>query len=348
MSHLLQDIACLGLSVSGAFHVFALSNEAYSWAQSRIAGGTSCKQKNLEQNKQSPSLNPWPPSVKVDFSCLTREDSNFSPIPIYQERIMRCHCTSISLLLVVTSHILPFQSLANVEFPSLIDSDDLAYYFERDDLDGLHWALSNVFRRSQRNPNPSEILNNLPQQIISRGGGSTYTTEYKLAMDLEQAEYLAQHLENKELASFFLHTVKPVYEKVLTTMPPLESLQRTHGLYSFRPTDGPDILALYNKALHQTNFEELKDSDGRLVPLLNPELDTELIERQWFGQDPKHKNPGIVVIDNLLSSKALFRIRQLMLESTVWYQTKMPLKFGGYVGACESHLLTTSSLPLIT
>lgn len=248
---------------------------------------------------------------------------------------MRRHCNAASLLLVATSSILTFQSLANVDFPPLIDSDDLAYYFERDDLDGLHWALSNVFRRSQRNPNPSEILNNLPQQIVSRGGGSTYTTEYKLIMDLEQADFLAEHLENKELARFFRHTVKPVYEKVLTTMPPLENLQRTHGLYSFRPTDGPDILSLYNKALHQTNFEELKDKDGRLVPLLNPELDTEQIEQQWFGQDPHHANPGIVVIDDLLSSKALIRIRQLMLESTVWYQTKMPLKFGGYVGACE-------------
>jgi hypothetical protein len=40
-----------------------------------------------------------------------------------------------------------------VDFPPLLDSDDISYFFERNDLDGLYWALSRVFARSARNPN---------------------------------------------------------------------------------------------------------------------------------------------------------------------------------------------------
>lgn len=235
--------------------------------------------------------------------------------------------------LITATTLFSVPTTAGVEFPILLDSDDIAYFFEKDDLDGLYWALSNVFRRSERNPNRDEIRNKLPQQITSRGGGLTYTTEYKLAMDLEQADFLAKHLKEKKLADFFANSVKPVYENVLKNILPLEQLGQTQGLYAFRPTDGPDIGDIYNKALYQTNFEELKHKNGTIMSLLNPTLDTKRIERQWFGQDPDHTYPGIVIIDDLLSREALARIRQLMLESTVWYQTKMPLKFGGYVGA---------------
>ena len=38
-------------------------------------------------------------------------------------------------------------------------------------------------------------------------------------------------------------------------------------------------------------------------------------------------------MDNLLSPEALEAIQKIMWESTVWYQTKLPKKFGGYLGA---------------
>jgi hypothetical protein len=114
----------------------------------------------------------------------------------------------------------------------------------------------------------------------------------------------------------------------------LEQLEKTGGLYSFQSADHElGIEAIYNKALHQTNFEELKDDSGKPIPLLNPKLDVDLIQSQWFGTDKNHKYPGIVVIDEVLTTDALVRIRQLLLENAVWYQTKTPLKFGGYVGA---------------
>ena len=60
-----------------------------------------------------------------------------------------------------------------IDFPPLLDSDDIRYYSETHDIDGLHWALSNVFRRSSRNPNDEEIVYDLPPALVSKGGGNT-------------------------------------------------------------------------------------------------------------------------------------------------------------------------------
>jgi len=80
------------------------------------------------------------------------------------------------------------------DLPSLLDADDIAYFFAKRDIDSLHWALQTVFERSERNPNLATTGNSaqhpLPEQLVARGGGSTYTSAYKLQHDLEQAEYL--------------------------------------------------------------------------------------------------------------------------------------------------------------
>jgi hypothetical protein len=234
--------------------------------------------------------------------------------------------TSLLLLSICLSPLIVADD--NVEFPPLVESEDIAYFFERKELEDLHWALSNVFSRSQRNVVGAE----LPQQLVARGGGSTYTTAYKLQVDIEQAEYLAEHVESKK--EMLEQTVIPIYQKVLEHIPPLSQMERTAGLYSFRQQDyDVSISSVYNKALHHTDFDTLRDASGMPLSLLNPDLDAMDIERQWFGRDEVHKHPGIVIVDDILSPGALARIRQLLLESTVWYQTKMPLKFGGYVGA---------------
>ncbi|KAL3939717.1 MAG: hypothetical protein SGBAC_005609 [Bacillariaceae sp.] len=236
------------------------------------------------------------------------------------------------------------QQEEDIDFPSLIDSDDISYFFESEDLDGLHWALTNIFYRSERNPNEEAIKHKLPNQLIARGGGSTYTSQYKVLHDLEQSEYLAKHLllteqskkdvdeavkkNNQEKANFFGTTIAPIYHELLGKLPPIHELERTGGLYPFQVDDyATGLDSIYNKALHQTNFDELRDeTTGELIPLLNPDLDVASIEATFMSD-------GVVVIDNVLTSTALERIRQLMLESTVFFQTKMPLKFGGYVGA---------------
>ena len=162
----------------------------------------------------------------------------------------------------------------DINFPPQLDADDIRYYSENHDIDGLHWALTNVFRRSSRNPNAREIVYELPASIVSKGGGSTYTTKYKLAMDLEQAEYLAENLEDTEKAEYFRTKVIPVYKQVLNNIPPLDKLERTGGLYPFKQADiEAGIMQVYNKAIHVTDFEELKDEDGKPQSLLSDTFD---------------------------------------------------------------------------
>lgn len=253
---------------------------------------------------------------------------------------MRRHDYMIVLWLTLLS-ILVCSTTASVEvdFPSLIDADDIAYFFEQDDLESLHWALSNIFHRSERNPNNPRLtgiltqsVNKLPPQIIARGGGSSYTTAYKLKQDIEQAQYLVDHLANETQVAVFRDALI-TYQKVFNHIPALDTLHRTDGLYPFQLPADYGIHGIYNKALHHTDFDQLKDEHGKLLPLLNQNLDVGQIQRQWHGEDNDHPNPGVVVVDDILSDAALTRIRQLLMESTVWYQTKTPMRFGGYVGA---------------
>jgi hypothetical protein len=207
------------------------------------------------------------------------------------------------------------QQESAVEFPPLIDADDISYFFENDDLEGLHWALTSIFSKSERvNPNSPTKL---PEQIVSRGGGLKYSSEYKLLHDLEQAEYLARNLEDPTQAKVFGESVAPVYQKMLDRIPPLGELEQTNGLYPFTKADYYEqgIGSVYNRALRLTDFDVLKDQNGKLIPLLNPELDVDEIEKNMLSE-------GVVVVDNLLTPDALQRIRQVMLESTAFFQVR--------------------------
>ena len=169
----------------------------------------------------------------------------------------------------------------------------------------------------------------LPELIVSRGGGLHYTTEYKLKLDLEQAEYLVKEVLSEdrepELYQLFKMQVMPTLQTVLSHIPPLDELSRTEGLYPFGPRDYEvGIQHVYNKALY------VPDPDYDVsVPLLNLNLQVSRIQQEWKSGD----HPGIVVIDNILSPQTLETIRRTLWDSTVWYQTKMPKKLGGYAGA---------------
>lgn len=246
---------------------------------------------------------------------------------------MKTTLHTLILLLGLSSSIPSINSQDDLDFPPILDSDDIAYFSSTHDIDGLHWALSNVFQRSKRNTNVSQIrYNDLPPILVSRGGGDTYTAQYKLEMDLEQAHYLVnQHLLSPEEEAHFIQHVIHTYEKVLENIPSIEKLKRSEGLYPFGISDyEAGIASVYNKALHLTDFDVLKDEQGNLMPLLNENFDANSIEEEWYSESNRK---GIAVIDDILSPLALQRIRQLLYESTVFFQTKMPLKFGGYVGA---------------
>lgn len=203
------------------------------------------------------------------------------------------------------------------KLPNEIHAGHVSSFMARRDIDTLHWGLTTLYQKSARMPNSSAAPN--PRWNALKTGFSL-TTHYKLQHDLEQAQYLAENLQDAEERDYFRDTVIPIYQQVLESMPPEQDLM--NGLYSFTPENvQAGILNVYNKGLHVTNFHV----PGNIPSLLNPSLDTRAIMKEW-------KERGICVIDNVLSEEALQIVYQIMLESTVFYQIKPPYK-GKYVGA---------------
>ena len=249
------------------------------------------------------------------------------------------------------------------EMPLRIDSDDVAYYSADYDLNGLHWALETVFNLSHRcsgpysglldgkkpNPSPRPLL----ESQISRGSGSHYTAEYKLRMDLDQAHYLAEAASDGSVREFFRTAVVPVMSDVLQSMPSLDALEATRGMYPFSASDrARGIDDVYNRALYVPAVSEVlirlqdtrpKSLKRKTVPtvdalsnmlsssktsssppsILHPKFDAKKVVRDW-----ETSSPHIAVVDEVLSPEALAEVRRILLESTVWYQTKLPNEFG--------------------
>lgn len=218
------------------------------------------------------------------------------------------------------------------KLPAEIHPDHVARFYSNRDLDQLHYGARTIFDRSVRNPQNEHLEPSRRQHKL--GSGTTYTSAYKMQEDLEQAEYLATHLEDKQKAAYFQNVVAPTYRRVLDRMPSQAQLNvESNGFYYFKQEDYDDgIKLVYNKALHVTDFDTLRDSEGNAIPLLSTSMDSAKIEREWFGEDPQHQQEGIVVLDDVLSPQALQKVRQLLLESTVWYQTRRA-KSGRYTGA---------------
>ncbi len=251
------------------------------------------------------------------------------------------------------------------------DGTSLQRYLALHDMESLHQALSIRFHESERMMDVGKRITPLPPNKIQRGSGLDFTTKYKLQADLEQILYLIDMQEeqanekdvNKEKLNLF-YKVKDVYQKVLDTMPSDDELELTNGgYYKFQPHDiEAGILEYYNRALYrpETDDESFYDNtsvqktdsctslssdendsqghchasnnddnnNNNLNHILNPELDWKAIQKEYFDQDPQ-----VVVIDNILTEQAFQKIRKILLEGTVFYQTKRPNHFGGYTGA---------------
>jgi hypothetical protein len=211
---------------------------------------------------------------------------------------------------------------------ALLQSLDM---LQKGDLDGAHAILEESFIRSSRNPHPELRINPLSHRKISLGGGTTFTSEYKLRSDHEQALYLASILAETDptKADFFATVVAPTYERVVQRIPPLEQLRPTMGLYQFQPADVQDgIMDIYNRALHIPPVNERRE-DGTRIPIFSTHMHPTptQIQAEWIEK-------GIVVLDNVLSEEALQLLQEkIMWESTIWYQTKLTERFGGYTGA---------------
>lgn len=173
----------------------------------------------------------------------------------------------------------------------------------------------------------------------------------------QQQQHQQQHQQFDESNLILFQKARNVYQKVLDNMPTDKELEPNGGYYRFQSHDIKEgILDYYNRALYRTEDEEENNSNDASFEcksldvdtttntetcssikvttdldydtILNPNLDWEDLEKEYWDQDPQ-----VVVIDNILSKEALHKIRKILLESTVFYQTKNPNEIGGYTGA---------------
>lgn len=216
-----------------------------------------------------------------------------------------------------------------IDFPDMIGSDDVSYFFENNDIDGLHWALENVFERrigrhystnsritQQQQPKQSA----LPEQLVSRGGGNQYTTKYKIQHDLEQAKHILNEVllpalqagkeeeedhgkKTKDMVQYFEAVVIPTYEEILARIPPLDQLTKTNGLYPFQQNDyqQTNIRSIYNQAIYHTAaVSAMRPPSPASKSIINPNLDMKSIYQRWLSKDPSHPNtpttPGIMYV----------------------------------------------------
>ena len=229
----------------------------------------------------------------------------------------------------------------------LTDTASLQRYLATHDMASLHQALQIRFHQSDRMMDPNKRTIPLPANKIQRGSGLDFTTKYKLEADLEQILYFLERHEkdpddyyfSKDNLSMF-QKAKSIFQKVLDQMPSDDELETQGGYYRFQPRDiTAGILEYYNRALYRPEDEKDKDDgDGdqpqscapswTMANILNPELNWKKIEEDYSNQTPQ-----VAVIDNILTEEALHEIRKILLESTVFYQTKRPHTLGGYTGA---------------
>lgn len=216
------------------------------------------------------------------------------------------------------------------KLPAEIHAGHVAMFYAKNDLDQLHWGLQTIFEQSSR----VNLEKEATPRMRALGTGYDYTSRYKLQHDYEQAMYLSNHLQDKQQQAYFQNVVAPIYKRVMDN-----NSATVGGLVAFSDKDKKEtgINKVYNRALHVTNLDTMRDQYGNPISLLNPQINAQQVERQWFGaeQHQFYDHPGIIVIDDVMKPQVLERVRQIMLESTVFYQTKQQTaaKQIGYVGA---------------
>ncbi|KAL7566145.1 hypothetical protein ACA910_003912 [Epithemia clementina (nom. ined.)] len=218
--------------------------------------------------------------------------------------------------------------------PSILDRDDISYFFDHG-MDDLFDVLQFLFERSIRIPMDEDDesfkefqaeMIPLPDRLIHRGSGSTFTTRAKLRMDLEQALYLASVLTDETEVNFFKEIAAPIYQQALDNIP---ASNADSGLYFFTEKDYENAIDLvYNRAWRPTFMEpEVDASTGDFVPLLNAAHDSNNIQQQWKN------GQGVVIIDDFLTPQALSKIQQILLQSTVWFESNTVA--GSYTSAAH-------------
>lgn len=140
----------------------------------------------------------------------------------------------------------------------------------------------------------------------------------KLLHDIEQLTYLIEH-EVVEEGEF--GWLLEEYKAHLAAHPELEETD----LDNLQPRVSEGFAAQFNRLWHY--------APAPMIPggTINPDLDTKAAEEAFFDSDP-----GLAVVDNLLTGEALASLRKFCLESTVWFN----ISASGDVGANLEHGFT--------
>lgn len=194
-----------------------------------------------------------------------------------------------------------------------VTSEDVARYFSAGKLDLLHDALADYFGRTARTLGSDAPVREV---LTAKGAGNSYASAYKLDHDVDQFRYLATR--NATVAAWLeANDVLARYGRVRARIPPVADLERTKGLWAFRPDDVADIGSIYNRAVHAPD----------------PEPVGAFLNAASFADADDRFSEGPIAVDDALTPEAFAQLRSLLLESTVFFETKMPEVFGGYVGA---------------
>lgn len=171
-------------------------------------------------------------------------------------------------------------------------------------------AALQYYRRAMRSRR--KIPEENAEALLAADPKAAMTSLHSLRLEAEQLEFL---LAKGALPDHF-ERVSADYRRVIDEL--AESPAESHRL---RLTN--DQFRRIGRYVHRLIHLGPTQAPDGLV--LNPALDFDSISRAYAAQ-----SPGIVVVDDFLSSEALTLLRAYCLESTIWFDFT---KAGGYSGA---------------
>ena len=139
---------------------------------------------------------------------------------------------------------------------------------------------------------------NVASPVLPSNPPVTLLTIPKLQHDIEQFHYLQSH---GILGNEFVSIIQD-YQNIIDRLKLLGNEQRV----SLNEKDRITIGHAYNRIIHLRHTP-------KVLQALSDNWNATLVEQQYLNQPP-----GLVVIDNFLSDKALQELRLFCLESTVW------------------------------
>lgn len=161
------------------------------------------------------------------------------------------------------------------------------------------------------------------QQMLATNGtlpslpeSESLSSRFKLSMDLEQLRYLKDVGKLPDFVEPLLQALPRALEDLAGEAEDNDTFRRQHPKHHWK-THWQLINQFHNRTIH---LPRPKSGD---VPLINPNLDTDALQKAYFDGQPQ-----IVVVDNFLTEDALARLRQFCREATIWHDLRR-----NYVGA---------------